>query len=123
MKGKPIEPGCLALVIGPGPQPGSGPGNSGRVVRVVRRVVEPYYIGPRTPAIVREHGGIKCQGTWLCATQNMEPDLKCRVFKDSDVAAFAEWLDAEKPFGEKYLIRLDDDEITDDVVERDLETI
>lgn len=51
MKGKPIEPGCLAMIVGAV----FHPRNNGKVVRVVRLMTEPAYTPPELRHLLHKH--------------------------------------------------------------------
>lgn len=108
MKGKPIEPGCLALVVR-----ALDAHNNGAVVRVIRRA-EPLYAPPGSPPRVVPPVKERTRYViWVVQT----PDGAKRLRHQ-----FTQWLTGkildvycnERAFRNDHLIRIDDDELQDD---------
>lgn len=118
MKGKPIEPGCLALVVGE-----CARSNSGRVVRVIRKMHEPYFSTPNMPSIMRDFGGVPVFGWWLCEALPNTPELTCHLITHDDGKVHGTWKERVRPFPPKCLIRIDGDEVPDEVATRELDTV
>lgn len=109
MKGKPIEPGCLAMIV----RAVVVPENNGKVVRVIRRTT-PGYLPPNAP-----HGvlpiGAEAKG-WVVQTTTGARDLVCTAGWKKAGKVIHRWLDSERSYTERHLIRIDDDDTAPDEV-------
>ena len=103
MKGKPIEPGCLALIIGAR----YAKENIGRTVRVLDRK-PPGWTPPDSPvqrAPVRE---TDC--AWIVEVLPGQPLLKGAIVKLHTGQQTRTYPARQLAFVQKHLIRIDDDE-------------
>lgn len=110
MKGKPIEPGCLAMVV----RAIAAPENNGKVVRVIRRTT-PGYRPPSAPPGVGPIGP-KAKG-WVVQTTTGARELVCTAGWTKTGKVTHRWLDSERSYTERHLIRIDDDTAPDEVTE------
>jgi hypothetical protein len=106
MKGKPIEPGCLALTVGT-----ALPENNGRVVRVVQRA----YHGYKIPASPPTNDNPWPADGWIIRIEGDKPPMTgfCRNARGAITARFPT---REGVCRQVHLIRLDDDEAPKEVV-------
>ncbi len=104
MKGKPIEPGCLAMIV----RAQIAPENNGKVVRVIRRTT-PGYMSPNAPPVVTGVG--PTPRGWIVRTPTGARDLVCTSGKGR-----VRWMDSERSYLPEHLIRIDDDDTTPDEV-------
>jgi hypothetical protein len=110
MKGKPIEPGCLAMIVGSV----QSPKNNGKVVRVIREC-EPYLRPPEAEAQAQQKGirltksdGVPERSWWV------EP-VHGKLRWSSARRLIDVWC-AGRSYRQRHLIRLDDDEAPKEVV-------
>lgn len=111
MKGKPIEPGCLAMIVGSI----ENPGNNGRTVRVVRRAA-PFEPPEEVVADLRIPPGYDpdARRWWIEALPGNPPlDCTTRGVKSGRKRL---WKVKARALKEKFLIRLDDDEAPQETV-------
>ena len=71
MKGKPIEPECIAMIVGAVHHPK----NNGKVVRVVRLLTEAVYSPPEIAHKLRNHRQITRGKIWIVETLDGKQDL------------------------------------------------
>lgn len=110
MKGKPIEPGCLAMIV----NSKYTPENNGRVVRVVRRT-EAGWKPPEIPESVRV---LKLDPTvkhWVVAVEAGQQPLFYTTAHAGTNIRKRIFAVRERSYSERRLIRLDDDEAPKEV--------
>lgn len=108
MKGKPIEPGCLALVVR-----ALDKYNNGAVVRVLRRA-EPLYSPPGAPPGATPPVGERLQHViWVTQTPDGAKRLR-QQFKHRKTGHILNVYCNERAFRDDRMIRIDDDELQDD---------
>lgn len=95
-RGKPIEPGCLAMIVGASVTPE----NNDKVVRVIERA----YSGYKEPGEPRGITYVASASAWIIRTTDGAKTLITRTNKGRS------WRTEERAMAEKALIRLDDDE-------------
>lgn len=118
MKGKPIEPGCLALIVGTVHQPK----NNGKVVRVVRKLSRAESRVYRPPGVfisINPYGYE--DGIWVIETLDGNQSLQYVVdlWQGEKLVAAKEYFVSERDIAECRLKRLDDGE---DYKEREVTT-
>lgn len=106
MKGKPIEPGCLAIIVGAVHQPK----NNGKIVRVLR-LKEEGYRPPQAPKLnwpTRQHN-LKA---WVVETLDGSASLQfvIHLYDRGKLADTKEVFVSERAVAESRLKRLDDGE-------------
>lgn len=104
MKGKPIEPGCLAMIVG-APRT---PTNNGKVVRVIR-LAEPGYIPPVLIGLAKP--GSSKVPTWVVRSER-GPELLVQTYnprRGRDNVLLRAFTD-ERSFAAPCLRRIDDGE-------------
>lgn len=78
MKGKPIEPGCLAMIVGTVHQPK----NNGKVVRVVRLRTEQVFTPPELQNLLTNHENPDAsRRAWIVETLDGSRSLQFPVFR------------------------------------------
>lgn len=120
MKGKPIEPGCLAMIVG-APRT---PENNGKVVRVIR-LADPKYIPPVLIGYANPSPSQNVQ-TWVVRSER-GPELIVQTYsvrRGRDHVLRRAFCD-ERSFAAPILRRLDDGEDysheTDETTKHNLE--
>lgn len=107
MKGRPIEPGCLALVV----RTPRTPENAGKVVRVVSRTYAGYLPPGAPPSIL---GAKNVADGWIVRTPDGRKTLMATTRGIVSGKRVHAWFDYERSFAGRCLIRIDDDELQDD---------
>lgn len=102
-KGKPIEPGCLALVI----NARNMKENIGRTVRVLHLIPDGW-IPPQSP--VGKPLRVVSPRVWVVETLPGHPPLKGCTLRESTQEISQIYDALQMAFAERHLIRLDDDE-------------
>lgn len=109
MKGKPIEPGCLALIVGTVHQPK----NNGKVVRVVRKLTKAesrVYLPPEVYVPIDPYDD--ADSVWVIETLDGSNSLQYVVdlWRGEKLVAVKECFVSERDISECRLKRLDDGE-------------
>lgn len=100
MKGKPIEPGCLAMVVGMR----FSPENNGRTVQVVRRAEAGYVTPGQAP---KHYTRVTSEVGWVCMVPSDALPMVVAVMRSAQVLGKrSTW---ERAFSQKNLIRIDGD--------------
>ena len=108
MKGKPLEPGCIAMIVGAVHHPK----NNGKVVRVVRLLTEAVYSPPEIAHKLRNHRQITRGKIWIVETLDGKQDLHFLIERRHRLG-YVEPLDfyvSSRAVAEIRLKRLDDGE-------------
>jgi hypothetical protein len=101
MKGKPIEPGCLAMIV----RATTTPENNGKVVNVLRRA-DKHYASPGTPL----NAAPAPESGWVVETKDREKMLVDVLIGVISGRVTHKWLTHERAFAPQCLIRIDDGE-------------
>lgn len=106
MKGKPIEPGCIAMIVGAV----THPKNNGKIVKVLRLKTEDAYTPPEIAHLLRNHRHTSKDKTWIVETtgKNLQFTVN-RHYRTGKVEAL-EFFVSSRAVAEIRLKRLDDGE-------------
>lgn len=118
MKGKPIEPGCLAMIVGAV----NHPQNNGKVVRVVRLVTERGYTPPEIVRLIRNvRYSTENHRSWVVETTDGSRSLQVQINRNysSGQTVLMTFDVSSRAVAEIRLKRLDDGE---DYKEREVTT-
>ena len=104
MKGKPIEPGCIAMIVGAT----SHPKNNGKIVKVLRLKTEDAYTPPEIAHLLRNHKHTSKAKVWIVETTGKNLQFTVNRHYSTGRVETLEFFVSTRAVAEIRLKRLDD---------------